>query len=104
MELSRFGADGLGGAILHGDHFAGMLDFDGQVAMSFVLREFLAENILLADQNDTDAQRAGGANGSVDLRLRGVIAAHCVNRDGHHGMTTYPCRYSSATSITSRPL
>ena len=52
-----------------------------------VLAQFRAHDVLLADQNDSDAQRPGSANGSLDLSLRGVIAAHCVNRDGHHGMT-----------------
>ena len=69
-----------------------------------MLAQFRTHDVLLADQNDSDAQRPGSANGSLDLSLRGVVAAHCVNRDGHHGMTISQMLYSSATSITSRPL
>ena len=43
----------------------------GRVVDVRVLREFLAENILLADQDDVDPQRAGGANGAIHLGLSG---------------------------------
>ena len=37
------GANRLGGAVLHGDLFAGVLDFDGQIADVLMLRQFLRE-------------------------------------------------------------
>ena len=57
----------------------------GNACQSLVLRQFRAENILLTDQDDFDAQSSGGANGPIHFGFRGVIAAHCVHRDGYHG-------------------
>ena len=38
--------------------------------------------LILAHQDDFHAESFGGLDGAVDFGLRGVIAAHCVNRDG----------------------
>ncbi len=43
---------GLGGAVFHGDALAGVNDFDGEIAVAFVLFQFPADHILLAHQND----------------------------------------------------
>jgi hypothetical protein len=57
-------------------------DLYGQRLPVPVLREFGAQDILFADQDDFYAQSFGGANGPIDFGFRGVIAAHCVHRDG----------------------
>src|ERR1700678_1205110 len=74
-------------AVFHGDVLAGVLNFDRQVVDVFVLLQFGANHLLVTDQEDSYAERAGSTNGSLYFGFRGVIAAHCVNRDGHHGMT-----------------
>jgi hypothetical protein len=47
-----------------------------------VLRELSAQHILFTDQDDFDAKSLGGADGAIDFGFRGVVAAHCVHRDG----------------------
>src|SRR5258708_5030378 len=55
-----------------------MLDLDRQPVDSFVLRKFLAKDILLADQNDLDAERSGGTNGPR-------AATHQIRVQAEHG-------------------
>jgi hypothetical protein len=57
-------------------------DFYGQSVQIPVLGQFIAKDILFADQDDFYAQSFGGANGPIHFGFRGVIAAHCVHRDG----------------------
>ena len=45
----------LGGAVVHGDVFAGVMDLDRQIGNVFVLRELAMHDVLLADQNDPNA-------------------------------------------------
>ena len=79
------GANHLGGRILHGDDFGGVADFNGQRIGAGMVRQFLADHVFLAHQDDAQAQLGRGANSSFDLRLRGVVAAHCVYRNCQHG-------------------
>jgi hypothetical protein len=95
------GADHLSRRILHGDHFLGTADFDGQGIGARMLRQFLADHVFLTDQDHAQIQFGYGANRSFDFRFRGVVAPHCVYRNRQHGSAQ---RYSSTTSTTSRPL
>ena len=97
MELSRLDADGLGGAVLHGDALAGVNDLDGQLAIAFVLFQFPADHILLAHQNHLDAQTPGGSNRPFDFGFRGVVSAHCIHAQWS------ACR-GGATPARLRPL
>ena len=49
-----------------------------------MLRQFPADHVFRADQNDLGHQFRGGLNRSFDLGLRGVISAHGVHRDCQH--------------------
>ena len=70
-------------ALVHGDDFAGGDDFDGE-ALGVVATEVLFQQLCLADQLHGHAVFTGRQEGALDLRLRGVIAPHSVNRDGNH--------------------
>ncbi len=78
------GADGLGGAVVHGDDLAGVDDFDGQAAPAVVFRQLRLEDVLLTDEDHVDVLAPGGAHGAVDFRRGRVVASHCVDSDGDH--------------------
>ena len=74
----------LGGAVFHGDAFAGVYDLDGKIAVAFVLFQFPTDHILLAHQEDLHAQTPGGSNRPFHFGFRGVVSAHCIQRNGQH--------------------
>ena len=81
------GAESLGGAVLHGDHVAGVHHLDGKVAVVFVFLEFRLDHFLPAHQDDLDPQVPGGADRPLHFGFGGVIPAHCIYRNGQHVAT-----------------
>src|ERR1019366_3839224 len=79
-----FGPYRLGGAVFHGHAFAGMDNLDRKLAVAFVLFQFPTDHILLAHQEDFHAQTPGGSNRPFDFGFRGVVSAHCIQRNGQH--------------------
>jgi hypothetical protein len=59
-------------------------DLDGQAGQVAISGEFFPDYLFTANQNNANIQRFRGANGALNLRLRRVIASHCVNRDCQH--------------------
>lgn len=49
-------------------------------------RQLPPDHILAPYQNDLHTERLHRADRTFYFRLRGVIAAHCVNCDGHHSL------------------
>src|ERR1019366_1730845 len=79
-----FGAEGLGGAVLHGDTLAGVHNLNGECAVAILHFELTADHVLLAHQDDFDSQIPGGANRPFYFSFRGVVTAHCIHRNGQH--------------------
>src|ERR1017187_5055291 len=79
-----FGAEGLGGAVLHGDTLAGVDNLNGELTAAVLHFELTADHILLAHQDDSDSQVPGGANRPFDFSFGGVVTAHCIHRNGQH--------------------
>lgn len=79
-----FGSESLGRIVLHGDHFAGVDDADGQVSPAVVLGQLGFEDVLFPDKDQVDVLVARSANCAVNLGSGRVIATHCIDSDGYH--------------------
>jgi hypothetical protein len=58
---------------------------DRQCRGVLVPGQFLPDEVLPADQHDLDRIGFDRANGAFYFGFGGVVAAHRVNSDGHHG-------------------
>ena len=80
---------------------AGVMDLDRQAGSLRMQSQLAADGPFQAHQNYADLQFFGGPDRSLNFALGSVIAPHGIDRNGQHGRAR---GYSSATSITSRPL
>ena len=56
----------------------------GRSRDAVVLLELPPDHVLLADQDDFNAQIPGGSNRPFDFGCGGVVAAHCIYGNGQH--------------------
>src|SRR6266567_8007128 len=100
-----FGAYRVGGLLVHANAFGGMLDGDGQVLILEVLVEQVAQLRLRPNEMDPYRKGAAGKDGAPNLRLRGLVAAECVQRYVDQHVLALAGNYlASLTSRTARPL
>jgi hypothetical protein len=74
--------------LVHLDHLAGVNQGQGQ-ARCVVPGQFGPDRMLLADQDDLQAQVAGGRNGTVDRHGWSMVTTHCVD-DNLHRLSLLP--------------
>jgi hypothetical protein len=81
-----FRPERLRGAIVHSDHFASVVNTDGQALPTRMMRIKLgAEHILAPNKNHLNWQMANRSQSSFDFRFWSVVATHRVDSDGHQG-------------------
>src|SRR4029079_10952903 len=69
---------------VHGDHFAGVDDLNRKFAPAGMVRQLTPYDRFVAYKNDLYAKTFDGLDRPLNFGFGGVIAAHCVDSNGHH--------------------
>ncbi len=80
---ARLAAQRLGRRLRHVDHVRRVDDAHVEIACVGMSRELGANQILAADQVDTETEIASGRDGAINRMGRRMIATHRINGNSH---------------------